>query len=152
MTETINLALAGQRHQRYLPLLAGLETHCRAGRNIETHAARLVAVEEETRIGLEKMVVAAHLHRPVARIGDFDGHGRLAGIEFDAALCGNDFAWVHSSISTLRSLWFCWRSSSIWRTFSGATKQITNKLSDMQKVVTQKANLAVLRVPFFFRS
>ena len=35
------------------------------------HAARLFAIEKETRIGLEEMVVAAHLHRPVARIGHF---------------------------------------------------------------------------------
>ncbi len=41
------------------------------------------------------MIVRADLDRPVAGIGDVEGYGRLAGVELDVAVLGDDFAGDH---------------------------------------------------------
>src|SRR3712207_3041306 len=64
--KTVDLALARERHQRDLAGGAGLEADSRAGGDVEAHAARLVALEAQRRVGLEEVVVAADLDRPVA--------------------------------------------------------------------------------------
>ena len=50
--------------------LARLEAHRGAGGDVEPHAARLLAVELQRRIGFEEMIVRADLDRPVAGVGD----------------------------------------------------------------------------------
>src|SRR5262249_54006777 len=57
--KAVDPALAGERAQRHLARLPGLEPHRRASRNVEPHAARLPAVERQRRIGLEEMIVRA---------------------------------------------------------------------------------------------
>src|SRR5258708_1144905 len=99
--ETVDFALPGERNEGPAPGLARLEAHRRAGRNVEAHAARLLALEFQRRIGLEEMVVAADLDRPVARIGDRDRHGLAARIERDVAVFGDDLAGNHGRLPTL---------------------------------------------------
>src|SRR5215831_20922163 len=60
--------LAGQRHNRYPFLLAGLEPHRRTRRNAEPESKRLLAVELERMIGLKEMTVGADLNRPITCI------------------------------------------------------------------------------------
>ncbi len=60
------MRLPEERHQRHVALLAGFEAHGGAGGDVEAHAARLVAVEHQAFVGLEEVVVAADLDRPVA--------------------------------------------------------------------------------------
>jgi hypothetical protein len=52
-------------------------------------------VEGESCIGFGKVIVASDLHRPVAGIGHLERDCRRAGIQFDVAARGNDFAWDH---------------------------------------------------------
>ena len=84
--EAVDRALAGERDQLHVAGLAGLEAHRGAGGDVEPHAARLLAVELQRRIGLEEMIVRADLDRPVAGIGDRQRHRLAAGIEFDLAV------------------------------------------------------------------
>src|SRR5437899_1457746 len=95
LTKAVDRALARKRDQRDLARLAWLEAHRRAGRDIEPHAARLLAVEFQRRIGLEEMVVRADLDRPVAGIGDRDLGGLAAGVELDLAILDEQFAGDH---------------------------------------------------------
>jgi hypothetical protein len=46
------------------------------GGDVEAHAAGGGAVEAQRRVGLEEVVVAAHLDRPVAGVGDAQGDRR----------------------------------------------------------------------------
>src|SRR6516164_759769 len=100
-TETIDGALAREGNELHVTGLAGLETHRGAGRDIEPHAARLLAIEFQRRIGLEEMVVRADLDRPVAGIGDGQRHGLAAGIEFDLAVLDEEFAGDHVCLSSV---------------------------------------------------
>src|SRR6056297_1274505 len=82
-------------NESHLAPLARLEADGGAGRNIEAVAARGRAVETEAAIGLGEMVMAAHLHGPVAGIGDLK-HGDLrAFVEGDLAVCRKEFSWDH---------------------------------------------------------
>src|ERR1700719_3708264 len=97
LTEAVDRALAGERDERHLAALAGLEAHRRPGRDVEAHAARLLAIEFERRVGLEEMIMRPHLDRPVAGVGHRQGHGLAAGVErdlafFDEHLTGNHLA------------------------------------------------------------
>jgi hypothetical protein len=58
--------------------------------------------KREAGIGLIEVVVASHLHRAVAGVGHFQRHRRLAGIEGDIALCGNDFSGYHDAVPLIR--------------------------------------------------
>src|SRR5688500_2814949 len=66
--------------------LARLEPDGRAGGDVEPAAARRVAVESKRGVRLDEVVVAAHLHRAVAEVRDFDRHRLAAGVQFDLAL------------------------------------------------------------------
>ena len=72
--------------------LARLEAHGGAGGDVEPHAAGLLAVEAERRVGFEEMVVRTDLDRAVAGIGDFEGDLCGASVELDVAWFGDDFA------------------------------------------------------------
>src|SRR5262245_41886122 len=95
LPESIDRTLAGECHQRDLARLPGLEAHRGAGRDVEPHAARLGAVKLQRRIGLEEMIVRAHLDRPVAGIRHRQGDGLAAGIELDLAVLDEGFAGNH---------------------------------------------------------
>src|SRR6516162_10109113 len=94
--ETVDGALARERHELNLARLSGLEPHRRAGGDIEPHAARFFAVEFQRRIGLEEMIVRADLDRTIAGIGDRQRHGLAARIELDLAVLDKAFAGDHN--------------------------------------------------------
>src|ERR1700754_3684100 len=79
--EAVDGALAGERYELHLAGLARLKAHGGAGSDIEPHAARLLAIEFQRRIGLEEMIVRADLDRPVASIGDGERDRLATGIE-----------------------------------------------------------------------
>src|ERR1700693_986365 len=114
LTKTIDRALAGKRDQRDLARLPRLEAHRSAGRDVEAHAARLLAIELERRIGLEEMIVRADLDRPVAGVGDRQRHGLAPFIERDLArldekLAGDHVAVLSFVIASERSISVRWR-------------------------------------------
>src|SRR6202011_6282436 len=101
LAKAVDRALACERHQRHLAALARLEAHRRAGRDVEAHAARLLAIEFERRVGLEEMIMRTHLNRPVAGVGHRQPHGLAPGVErdlafFDEHLTGNHLALPHT--------------------------------------------------------
>src|SRR5208282_2358335 len=69
-----------QLHRARLPRF---EAHRRTRRYVEAKSSGEVAVEAQTRIRLEKMVVRAHLNGPVAAIIDLDRDGPAIRIQFD---------------------------------------------------------------------
>src|SRR5712671_1436781 len=93
--KAVDDALAGQRHELHVAGLAGLEADGGAGGNIQAHAARLLSVELQRRIGFEKVVVRADLDRAVAGVCHRQPHGLAAGIEFDLAVLDEEFAGDH---------------------------------------------------------
>ncbi|KIU01525.1 hypothetical protein QU38_01175, partial [Staphylococcus aureus] len=95
--EAVDRALAGKRHQPHLAALARLEPHRGAGCDIKAHAARLLAIERQRRIGLAEMVVRADLDRPVAGVGNGQRHGLATGIELDVAVLDEEFAGDHDT-------------------------------------------------------
>src|SRR5262249_37485555 len=95
LAEPVDRALAGERDQRDLAGLPRLEPHRRAGGDVEPHAARLSAIELQRRVGLEEMIVRAHLDRPVAGVRHRQRHGLAAGIEGDVAGLDEELAGDH---------------------------------------------------------
>src|SRR5258708_29645309 len=75
--------------------LARLEAPRGTGGDVEAEAPRLVAVEAQRRVGLEEMIMRAHLDRPGAGIGDLNIHCLAARIQFPVARRPADFAWDH---------------------------------------------------------
>src|SRR5258708_13576482 len=65
--EAVDDALAGERDQLDVAGLPRLEPHRGAGRDIEPHAARLLPLELQRRIGLAEMVMRPTLHPAVPR-------------------------------------------------------------------------------------
>src|SRR5215203_3351714 len=92
LPEAVDLALARERHERHLARRPGLEAHGRAGRDVEAHAAGLVAIEAERGVGLVEVVVGPDLDRPVARVGDLDQDPLGAFVEDDLAFGRGDLA------------------------------------------------------------
>src|ERR1700677_2625017 len=99
LAKTVDRAPSRERDQRHLAGLAGLEPHRGSGRDVEPHAARLLALELQRRIGLEEMIMAADLDRAVTRIGDRERHGLAVNVEYDVARFGDDFAGDHGGES-----------------------------------------------------
>src|SRR5262252_4553242 len=95
LTETVNRALAGEGDESNVSGLPWFEAHRGTGRNIQSHAAGLGAVEGQRRIGLEEMVVGADLDRSVPGIGHGECDGRAVRVEDNVALLSKDFAWNH---------------------------------------------------------
>ena len=77
------IRLAGDRHQPHRPALARLEADRRARRDVETVAVGGPAVEHQGAVGLEEVVVAADLDRPVAGVRDRQLDGGAALVERD---------------------------------------------------------------------
>src|SRR5262249_196340 len=99
LPETVDDALAGERDQGDAARLARLEPHGRAGRNVEPHAARLLAIELERRIGFKEMIVRADLDRPVAGIGDAQRDQLAALVELDLAILDEELAGDHVNLA-----------------------------------------------------
>jgi len=88
--EADDAAGAGIGDEPHLAALARLEPGSGAGRDVEAKAARLLAVELQRRVGLVEMVVRADLDRPVAGVGDGQGHGRSPGVQLDINSIGHN--------------------------------------------------------------
>src|SRR5262249_38790409 len=99
LAEAVHGAFAGERHQRDLARLTGLEAHRRAGPHIGPHAARLLAIEPERRIGLEEMIMRADLNGPVARVSDRERRGLAARVERKVAGFDEELAGGHVPVS-----------------------------------------------------
>src|SRR5262249_13248041 len=99
LSKPVHGALAGERDQRHLARLSRLEAHGRSGRDVEPHAARLLAIELQRRVGLEEMIVRSDLDRPVAGVGRRQRHGLAAGIERDVAGLDEELAGGHVASS-----------------------------------------------------
>src|SRR5215469_13445716 len=95
LAETVNLALPGKRDERHLSRLSRFEPYRRAGRNIESHAAGLRAIEGQRRIGLEEMVVRTYLDRSIPGIGHREGERGSIRVEDNIAVLSEDFAGNH---------------------------------------------------------
>src|SRR5882757_5132790 len=93
--KAVDDALACQRDELHITGLAGLEAHRGAGGDIEPHAAGLVSVEFQGRIGFEEVVVRADLDRAVAGVRYRQRHSLAAGVEFDLAVLDEEFAGDH---------------------------------------------------------
>src|SRR5216683_2099581 len=100
VVEAVHDSRAAVSDEAHLARLARLEAHRGAGGDVEAEAPRLVALEAERRVGLEEMVMRAHLDRPVASIGDLKLDGRTARVQFDLARLGDDFAGDHGACSS----------------------------------------------------
>ena len=66
--QAVNLPLARQRHQNHFPGIARLKADRVPRGNIQTKAERLLAIERERTVHLEKMEMTAHLDRTIARV------------------------------------------------------------------------------------
>jgi hypothetical protein len=97
--EAMHDAVAGEWHQPHRAGLPRLEAHGSAGGDVEPVAARQRAVEDQRRVGLEEMIVAADLDRPVAAVGDRQLERRSAGIELDVAGGGEQLSRDHGRTS-----------------------------------------------------
>src|ERR1700760_1040203 len=93
--EAVDDALAGERHELHVAGLTRLEPNRGAGRDIQPHAAGLLAIELQCRIGFEEMIVRADLDRPIACVSDGKRHRLAAGVEFYLAVLDEEFAGDH---------------------------------------------------------
>src|SRR6266446_1262387 len=101
LPKPVDRALAGERNERDLTRLPRFKAHRRAGRDIEPHAARLLAIEFQRRIGLEEMIMRADLDRPVAGIGDVKRNRPAPGIELDLAVLDEHLSGDHRCLAHL---------------------------------------------------
>src|SRR5690348_8895951 len=92
LPEAVDLAFSAKRDERDVARLPRLEAHRGAGGDVEAHAARLLAVELQRRIGLEEMIMRADLDWPVAGVRDSERHDLTARIELDRAVLDEEFA------------------------------------------------------------
>ncbi len=93
--ETVAFAAAHVGREPHGARLAGLEAHGGAGGDVEPHALGALAVEPERIVGLEEMIVAADLDRPVAGVGDLERDRIAALVELQLARSGEDFTRLH---------------------------------------------------------
>src|SRR5439155_20968414 len=97
--EAVHDALAGEGHQLHRARLPGLETHRRAGRNVEPKAARRIAIEREGAVGLEEMKMRADLDRAVAGVGNGERNRGSVHVQLDLAGAGDESAWNHPALN-----------------------------------------------------
>src|SRR5262249_52850471 len=106
LPEPVDRPLAGERNERDLARLPRFKAHRGAGGDIEPHAARLLAIEFQRRIGLEEMIMRADLDRPIAGISDRQRHRLAASVDLDLVVLDEHFTGDHSAasatLSTLR--------------------------------------------------
>src|SRR5215471_6385669 len=82
----------GDRDERDGLRFAGLESHGRAGGDVETHAVRRVPVEHESRVRLDEVVMTADLDRPVAAVRDRQPRDVASLVDDDFAGRAEDLA------------------------------------------------------------
>src|SRR5262249_15385347 len=102
LPEPVDHALAGERNERDLARLPGFKANRGAGGDVESHAARLLAVEFQRRIALEEMIMRADLDRPVAGIGDRQRDRLAAGIDLDLVVLDERLTGDHGVPSSYR--------------------------------------------------
>src|SRR5579862_1444586 len=95
LAEAVYRAPSGDRDERHVARLPGLEAHRRASGDVEPHAAGLFAVEFKRGVGFEEMVVRADLDRPVAAIRDRERDALTPFIDLDFAGLDEIFAGDH---------------------------------------------------------
>src|SRR5580698_603764 len=98
LAEAVDCARAGNRDERHVARLSGLEAHGRAGGDVEPHAARLFTIELERGVGLEEMVMRADLDRPVAGIRNRECDALAALIYLDLAWPNEIFTGDHRNL------------------------------------------------------
>src|SRR5271165_4084555 len=95
LAKAVDHPFAAKRDQHHLAALAGLETHGCASCDVEAHAACLLALEFQRRIGFEEMIVRADLNRPIAGIGDRQRYCLASTVELDLTFLDEFFAGNH---------------------------------------------------------
>ena len=83
--EAVHDAVAGERDESHRALLAGLEAHRGAGRDVEPEAARGGAVERQRVVDLEEVKCEPTCTGRSPRFATTTRHGVAAGVEFDVA-------------------------------------------------------------------
>ena len=76
-------------------LLSGLEAHGGAGGDVQTKAFRGRALESQRLVGLEEVVVRAHLDGPITGVGDFHLERVAPGVDFDVTGFAEHFSGDH---------------------------------------------------------
>jgi hypothetical protein len=82
-------------HQRNFLLFPGLKANSRAGRNVQSHPPRRLSLEHESAINFEKVIVAADLNWPVARVLNQNSGDATSDVRLDLSRFDEVFAWVH---------------------------------------------------------
>src|SRR5207247_5027979 len=96
--QAMDLARAADRDQLHLARVAWLEAHGGAGRDVEAHAVRRRAIEDEMAVDLEEMKMRSHLHVPIAVVADLDPPRRATSVQLDRIRREKIFAWFHVSL------------------------------------------------------
>src|SRR5436190_741667 len=89
---TANHPAAGNLDQRDRLRLARLEADGGSGGNIQPEPVRRAAIERERAIGLDEVIVAADLDRPIAAVDDGQRPGGASFVEHDRCSGGTDRA------------------------------------------------------------
>src|SRR5215207_1343706 len=97
--EAVDRAIACIGDQLDLTLLPGLETHRRAGGDVEAEAFRGRPIEAKRLVGLEEVVVRAHLDGPVAGVGHLQPERGAAGVDLDVIALAEHFAGIHGDLT-----------------------------------------------------
>ena len=91
--ETDHPTIAGQGNQVHVAAVAGFEADGRAGGDVEPLTAGCGPVELQGGIGFSEVEMGAHLHRPVAAVGDAQRGDGSACIQLQFTRFGKQFAW-----------------------------------------------------------
>src|SRR5262249_21364586 len=78
-----HLTAAADCHQLDFARVAGFEADSSPGGDVQTHAIRRGAVEDQAAIDLGEMEVGAHLHRAISSVGDLESPRRSSLVDFD---------------------------------------------------------------------
>src|SRR5260221_14493953 len=95
VVEAVHDACPVVSDEAHLARLARLEAHRGTGGDVEAEAPRPVSVEAQLRVGVEKMIMRAHLGRPDAGICDLKKPRLPAVLQFGFARGRDEFARVY---------------------------------------------------------
>lgn len=82
--------------------MARLEAHCGSGRDIETVARCLLAIELQRRVDLGEVIMGADLNLPVTVIFNDNAAGSPVGVKRYLARFNLIFSWDHRATSDYR--------------------------------------------------
>ena len=91
-SKAVNRAPTGIGARAPLPASARLETHGGPRCDVQPKAACALTVEDQSRVGLEEMVVRADLDRTITGVGHGDGNQGSARVQLELAFAGGDGA------------------------------------------------------------